>query len=184
MYSDPMPETTPADRRRAVAAVFETPLQGMTMQRYYGPFKHFWARAAAAAAAFAMSATLLLALLGAVYSVSSAAVLADSPQARSAVAAAMRAATVSPGSTACDAWWPLPRHMTPARRNSPRSRHGNAARGGDARRTAVAAGRGGRTFPRRSGAGASRSPGLSTTTGRRRTGTCSVHEVAVLTRDT
>lgn len=86
MYSDPMPETTPADRRRAVAAVFETPLKEMTMEPYYGPFKHFWARAAAFAAAFAMSATLLLALVGAFYSVSSEAVLADSPQARSAVA--------------------------------------------------------------------------------------------------
>ena len=86
MYSDPMPETTPADRRRAVVAVFETPPKEMTMERYYGPFKHFWARAAAFAAAFATSATLLLAIVGAFYGVSSEPVLADSPQARSAVA--------------------------------------------------------------------------------------------------
>jgi hypothetical protein len=58
----------------------------MTMERYYGPFKRFWARAAAFSAAFATSATLLLALVGAFYSVSSEQVLADSPQARSAVA--------------------------------------------------------------------------------------------------
>ena len=56
------------------------------MERYCDPFKHFWARAAAYAAAFAVSATLLLALVGAFYSVSSEPVLADSPQARSAVA--------------------------------------------------------------------------------------------------
>ena len=56
------------------------------MERYYGPFKHFRARAAAFAAAFAISATLLLALVGAFYSVSSESVLADSPQARLAVA--------------------------------------------------------------------------------------------------
>jgi len=86
MNLDPMPETTPAGRRPGVAAVFETPLEEMTMQRYDGPFKHFRARAAAAAAAFAMSATLLLALVAAFYSVSSEPVLADSPQARSAVA--------------------------------------------------------------------------------------------------
>ena len=52
------------------------------MERYYEPFKRFWARAAA----FATSATLLLAVVGAFYSVSSESVLADSPQARSAVA--------------------------------------------------------------------------------------------------
>ncbi len=56
------------------------------MERYYGPLKHFRARAAAFAAAFAMSATLLIALVGAFYSVSSEPVLIDSPQARSAVA--------------------------------------------------------------------------------------------------
>jgi hypothetical protein len=58
----------------------------MTMERYYEPFKHFRARAAVCAAALATSATLLLAVVGAFYSVSSEPVLADSPQARSAVA--------------------------------------------------------------------------------------------------
>jgi hypothetical protein len=58
----------------------------MTMERYYEAFKHLLARAAAFAAAFATSATLLLALASALYSVSSEQVLADSPQARSAVA--------------------------------------------------------------------------------------------------
>ena len=56
------------------------------MERYYEPFKHLWARATAFAAVFATSATLLLALASAFYSVSSEQVLADSPQARSAVA--------------------------------------------------------------------------------------------------
>ena len=56
------------------------------MEHHYQPFKHFPARAAAFAAAFAVSATLLLALVGAFYIVSSEPVLADSPQARSAVA--------------------------------------------------------------------------------------------------
>jgi hypothetical protein len=58
----------------------------MTMERYYEPFKHFWARAAAFAAAIATSATLLVAVASAFYIVSSEPVLADSPQARSAVA--------------------------------------------------------------------------------------------------
>jgi hypothetical protein len=56
------------------------------MERYYKPFKRFRARAAAFAAAFATSATMLIAVVGAFYSVSSESVLADSPQARSAVA--------------------------------------------------------------------------------------------------
>ena len=56
------------------------------MERYYEPFKRFWARAAAFSAAFAISATLLIAIVGAFYSVSSEPVLADSPEARSAVA--------------------------------------------------------------------------------------------------
>ena len=56
------------------------------MKRPYEPFKHFRVRAAAFFAAFAMSATLLIALVGAFYSVSSEPVLADSSQARSAVA--------------------------------------------------------------------------------------------------
>lgn len=56
------------------------------MERSYEPFKHFWARAPLFAAAFAMSATLLIAIVGAFYSVSNEPVLTDSPQARSAVA--------------------------------------------------------------------------------------------------
>ena len=56
------------------------------MEHYYGPFKHFRARAAAFAAAFFVSATLMVAFVGAFYSVSSEPVLADSPQARSSVA--------------------------------------------------------------------------------------------------
>ena len=56
------------------------------MDRHYGRLKNFWARVALSAAAFAMSATLLLAVVGAFYGVSSEPVLADSPQARSAVA--------------------------------------------------------------------------------------------------
>lgn len=56
------------------------------MQRYYEPFKHLWARAAGFVAAFATSATLLIAVASAFYSVSSEQMLADSPQARSAVA--------------------------------------------------------------------------------------------------
>jgi hypothetical protein len=86
MYSDPMPETTLQTGDALPPLYSKTPLKEMTMERYYGPLKHFSARAAAFAAAFAMSATLLLALVGAFYSVSSESVLADSPQARSAVA--------------------------------------------------------------------------------------------------
>jgi len=56
------------------------------MERYYAAFEHFWARAAAFAAAFATSATLLVALASAFYIVSNEPVLADSPQARSAIA--------------------------------------------------------------------------------------------------
>ena len=56
------------------------------MDCYKEPFKSFRARAAAFAAAFALSATLLIAIVGAFYSVASEPVLADSPQARSTVA--------------------------------------------------------------------------------------------------
>ena len=56
------------------------------MKYYEGPFKQIWQRAAAFAAAFAMSATVLIAVIGAFYSASREPVLADSPQARSAVA--------------------------------------------------------------------------------------------------
>jgi len=56
------------------------------MERYYGCLKNPRVRVALGAAAFATSATLMLAVLGAFYSVSSEAVLADSPEARAAVA--------------------------------------------------------------------------------------------------
>jgi hypothetical protein len=56
------------------------------MERYYGCLKNLRARVALGAAAFATSATLMLAVLGAFYSVSSEAVLADLAEARSAVA--------------------------------------------------------------------------------------------------
>jgi hypothetical protein len=85
MYSDPMPEATP-QTGDALSPLYSTPPQEMTMERSYEPFKHFRVRAAVFAAAFAMSATLLIAIVGAFYSVSSEPVLADSPQARSAVA--------------------------------------------------------------------------------------------------
>ena len=87
MYSDPMPEIT-LQTGDALSSPLHSkpPPKEMTMERYYEPFKHFRARAAAFAAAFAMSATLLIAIVGAFYSVSSEPVLADSPQARSAVA--------------------------------------------------------------------------------------------------
>jgi hypothetical protein len=58
----------------------------MNMERYYERLKCLLARAAVFAAAFATSATLLLAVGGAFYSVSSEPVLADSPRARFAVA--------------------------------------------------------------------------------------------------
>jgi len=56
------------------------------MKRYDGVLKNLRARVAIGAAAFATSATLMLAVLGAFYSVSSEALLADSAEARSAVA--------------------------------------------------------------------------------------------------
>jgi hypothetical protein len=56
------------------------------MEPYCGYLKTFRARLAPFAAAFATSATLLLAVVGAFYSVSSDPVLADSPEAQSAVA--------------------------------------------------------------------------------------------------
>ena len=56
------------------------------MERYYRCLRNLRARVALGAAAFATSATLMLAVLSAFYSVSSEAVLADSPEARSAVA--------------------------------------------------------------------------------------------------
>ena len=56
------------------------------MDRDDGRWKNNRAGVALSAAAFATSTTLLLAVFGAFYSVSSQPVLADSPQARSAVA--------------------------------------------------------------------------------------------------
>ena len=56
------------------------------MERYYERLRRLSTRAALFASAFATSATLLLAVGSAFYSVSSEPVLADSPQARSAVA--------------------------------------------------------------------------------------------------
>jgi hypothetical protein len=86
MHFDPMPETTPQTGDalpppRSLHHVKDTP-----MERYYGCLKNFWTRAALSAAAFAMSATLLLAVVSAFYIVSSEPVLADSEEARAAVA--------------------------------------------------------------------------------------------------
>jgi hypothetical protein len=86
MYSDPIPQTT-LQAGDALSPLHLKPLtKEMTMDRHYGRTKNFWARVALSAAAFAMSATLLLAVFGAFYSVSSEPVLADSLEARSAVA--------------------------------------------------------------------------------------------------
>ena len=57
------------------------------MNRYYERLKHHLARAALFAAAFATSASVLLAVGAAFHGVSSEPLLADSPRARSAVAA-------------------------------------------------------------------------------------------------
>ncbi len=56
------------------------------MERTYECLKNLWTRVTLCSAALATSATLLIAVLGAFYSVSSQPLLADSPQARSAVA--------------------------------------------------------------------------------------------------
>jgi hypothetical protein len=56
------------------------------MERYYGHLKSLRARLACFAGAFVMSGTLLLAVAGAFYSVSSELMFTDSPEARSAVA--------------------------------------------------------------------------------------------------
>ncbi len=86
MYSDPMPETT-LDTGDALSPLPpQPPPKEMTMERYDNRLKCLSARAAAFAAAFATSATLLLAVGSAFYSVSNEPVLADSLQARSAVA--------------------------------------------------------------------------------------------------
>ena len=86
MYSDPMPETTLETGDAQAPLPPQPPPKEMTMERYYERPKCLSARAAVFAAALATSATLLLAVGGAFYSVSSEPVLADSPQARSAVA--------------------------------------------------------------------------------------------------
>jgi len=86
MYSDPMPETNLKTGDALSPLPPQPPPKEMTMERYYERHKCLSARAAIFTAAFATSATLLLAVVGAFYSVSSAPVLADSPQARSAVA--------------------------------------------------------------------------------------------------
>ena len=56
------------------------------MKRFHESLKRLLARASVFAAAFVTSATVLLAVGGAFYSVSTEPVLADTPQARSAVA--------------------------------------------------------------------------------------------------
>jgi len=86
MCTNPMPETTLETGDALSPLPLQPPPKEMTMERYYERLKCLSARAAVYAAAFATSATLLLAVGGAFYSVSSEPVLADSPQARSAVA--------------------------------------------------------------------------------------------------
>lgn len=86
MYSDPLSETNRETGDALSPLPPQPPPKEMTMKRYYELFKCLSARAAVYAAAFATSATLLLAVGGAFYSVSSEPVLSDSPQARSAVA--------------------------------------------------------------------------------------------------
>jgi len=86
MYSDPMPELTLETRDTLSPLPPQPPPKEMTMERYYERQMCPSARAAVLAAAFATSATLLLAVGGAFYNVSSEPVLADSPRARTAVA--------------------------------------------------------------------------------------------------
>jgi hypothetical protein len=87
MYSDPMFEPTVESGDALSPLSEQPPPKEMTMKRYYYErLQGLSARAAAFAAAFATTATLLLAVGGAFYSVSSQPVLADSPKARSAIA--------------------------------------------------------------------------------------------------
>ena len=87
MHSDPIPATTLCNGDALSSPLNSKPSpKEKTLERYFGPCKHLRARAAAFGAAFAISATLLIAVVGAFYSVSSEPVLADSPQNRSAVA--------------------------------------------------------------------------------------------------
>lgn len=84
MYFDPMLETTLETDDALSPRPPQPPPKEMTMERYYERLKCLTARAAVLAAALATSATLLLAVGAAFYSVSSEPVLADSPHARSA----------------------------------------------------------------------------------------------------
>jgi len=86
MSSDSMPETRLRTGDLPLQLYAKPYPRRSPMDCYKEPFKSFRARAAAFAAAFALSATLLIAIVGAFYSVASEPVLADSPQARSAVA--------------------------------------------------------------------------------------------------
>jgi hypothetical protein len=88
MHFDPMPETTlqTSDALLPPLRSLHRP-KDMPMERYYGHLKNFWTRVGLSAAAFTMSATLLVAVVSAFYIVSSEPVLADSPDARSAVVA-------------------------------------------------------------------------------------------------
>jgi len=81
MYSDPMPELTLETRDALSPLPPKHPPKEMTMERLYERLKCLSARAAVIAAALATSATLLLAVSAAYYSVSSEPVLADSPYA-------------------------------------------------------------------------------------------------------
>lgn len=86
MHSDPMHEITLETGDALSPLPPQPPPKEVTMKRYYEHERiNLQARAAAFAAAFATSATLLLAVVGAFYSVTSEPVLADPPQARSAV---------------------------------------------------------------------------------------------------
>src|SRR4029434_10580946 len=81
MYSDPRTETTSqtGDALSLLRSIH--PRKEIIVERYYGCLRNFRARVALCAAAVAMSVTLLIAVLGAFYSVSSEPVLADSPEA-------------------------------------------------------------------------------------------------------
>ena len=86
MYSKPMTETRLETGDALSPLPPQPPPKEMIMERYNERLSRLLARAAVLAAAFAAAATLLLAVGGAFYSVSREPVLADSPQARSAVA--------------------------------------------------------------------------------------------------
>ena len=96
MDSDPKPEIT-AQTGDALSRLHSKHLpKEVVLERYYGYLKNLRARVALCAAALVTSSTLLIAVLGAFYSVSSEPVLVDSPEARSAVASCdARADTVA-----------------------------------------------------------------------------------------